>query len=367
MTDPSAKPIRNVYALILMLLAAASLALAQDSTSDSPPDQTSGQPPATTDQRPAAASAPATPKWRRFSTQNQSVPVSQQAPAGSAALGFDPQDAPQDQGQAQNQPSESSAAAPANQPSQAVPAVLTLKRGTLVTVRVDQMLSSDRNQPGDAFSGTLARPLVVDGIVVAARGQTIAGRVTDAQKAGRVKGVSRLEVRLTDLTLVDGEQAHVHSALFSKRGPTSVGRDAGAVATTTVVGAAIGSAADWGEGTAIGAGAGAAAGVIGVLLTRGRPTLIYPESLLTFRIEEPVSISTTRAPQAFLYMDPNAYDQPEAQAPPRRSPPCEGYGCPPPSYFYGPYAYPYPYYWGPGFSFYYGPRFFHGGRFRRWH
>jgi len=363
MTDASAKPIRNVYALILMLLAAASLALAQDSASNSPDDQASGQPPAATGQQPSTTPATATPGWRRFAKQNQAVPVSQQQPAGSAALGFDPQDAPQDPGPPQNPPSGAPAPAPANQPSQAVPALLTLKRGTLVTVRVDQMLSSDHNQPGDAFSGTLARPLVVDGVVVAARGQTIAGRVTDAQKAGRVKGVSRLEVRLTDLTLVDGEQTHVHSALFSKRGPTSVGRDAGAVATTTAMGAVIGSAADWDEGAAIGAGAGAAAGVIGVLLTRGRPTVIYPESMLTFRIEEPVSISTTHAPQAFLYMDPNAYDQPEAQAPPRRRPPCEGYGCPPPPYFYGPYAYPY--YWGPGFSFYYGPRFFYGGRFHR--
>lgn len=366
MNSPSAKVIRNAYSLVLVLFVACSLAWAQDSANDSPPDQTSDQQPAAAEQEPAAAPAAATPRWRRFSKQNQAVPVSQQAPAGSAAMSFDPQDAPRDSGPVPNQPADPQAAAPANPQSQAIPSVLTLKRGTLVTVRVDQMLSSDRNRPGDAFSGTLARPLVVDGIVVAARGQTIGGRVTDAQKAGRVKGVSRLEVRLTDLTLVDGTQSHLQSALVSKRGPTSVGRDAGAVATTTATGAIIGAAADWGEGAAIGAGAGAAAGVIGVLLTRGRPTLIYPESLLTFRIDAPVSISTTRAPQAFLYMDPNAYDQPEAQAPPRRRPPCEGYGCPPPSYFYGPYAYPYPYYWGPGFSFYYGPRFFHGGRFRRW-
>ncbi|HEV2494146.1 MAG TPA: hypothetical protein VG204_13855 [Terriglobia bacterium] len=355
MTSPSAKPIRNGYTLILMLLAASSLALAQDSASDSPPDQAPEQQPAATQQQPATTPATATPGWRRFSKQSQTGTATQQAPANN----FDPQNGASDPNTGPPQPDQNQSAPQ----SQAIPAVLTLKRGTLVTVRVDQMLSSDRNRSGDAFSGTLARPLVVDGIVVAARGQTIAGRVTDAQKAGRVKGVSRLEVRLTDLTLADGTQAHVQSALFSKRGPTSVGRDAGAVGTTTAAGAVIGAAADWGEGAAIGAGAGAAAGVIGVLLTRGRPTVIYPESLLTFRIEAPVSISTTRAPQAFLYMDPNAYDQPEAQAPPRRRPPCEGYGCPPPSYFYGPYGYPY---LGPGFSFFYGPRFFHGGRFRRW-
>ena len=37
-----------------------------------------------------------------------------------------------------------------------VPAKLTLKPGTFITVRLNQGLSSDRNQTGDAFSATLA-------------------------------------------------------------------------------------------------------------------------------------------------------------------------------------------------------------------
>src|SRR5690242_15704802 len=72
------------------------------------------------------------------------------------------------------------------------PPQLTIRQGTYVTVRINQPLSSDRNHPGDAFSATLAKPLVVDGVVVAERGQTIGGRVAEAQKAGRAQGVSRL-------------------------------------------------------------------------------------------------------------------------------------------------------------------------------
>ena len=41
----------------------------------------------------------------------------------------------------------------------------TIRPGTYVTVRINQPLSSDRNQPGDAFAASLARPLVVDGIM----------------------------------------------------------------------------------------------------------------------------------------------------------------------------------------------------------
>ena len=249
--------------------------------------------------------------------------------------------------------------------SRPIPPKLTIKSGTFVTVRLNQALSSDRNQPGDAFAATLIKPVVVDGVLVADRGQTVGGRVTEAKKAGRVEGVSRLAVQLADLTLADGQPVSIQTQLISRTGPTSVGRDVGAVATTTAAGAAIGAAADWGEGAAIGAGAGAIAGIIGVLLTRGHPTILYPESVLTFRIEAPVTVSTEVAPQAFRWVSPSDYERPyDMQArmgpPPRREPPC--YYCGYPYY----YSYGYPYYWGPGFGFYWGTGFY-GRGFGGWH
>jgi hypothetical protein len=242
-----------------------------------------------------------------------------------------------------------------------LPSQLTIKPGTYLTVRVNQVLSSDHNQAGDAFSASLVKPLVVDGFVVADRGQTIGGRVTEAKKAGRIEGTSRLGIELVDLSVVDGQQVPVHTQLISRNGSTSVGRDAAAIGTTTAAGAAIGAAADWGRGAAIGAGAGAAAGVLGVLLTRGTPTVITPESVLTFRVENPIAIATDKSPQAFRVVGPGDYDQPQDQPRLARRPP------PPPYYgggypYYGPYygyGYPYPY-WGPTIGFY--------GRFggRRW-
>jgi hypothetical protein len=259
---------------------------------------------------------------------------------------------------------------PADPQGYGLPPQLTIKPGTFVTVRINQWLSSDRNQAGDAFSASLARPIVVDGVVVAQRGQTVAGRVAEAQKAGRVTGVSRLGLQLTDLTLVDGQQVPVQTQLMNRRGPTSEGRDAVGIGATTAVGAAAGAAAGGGAGAGIGAGAGAVAGVIGVLLTRGRATVVYPESVLTFRLDSPVTISTDRAPQAFRYVEPNEYDRPydtEARQP--RSA-CAGYGCeppPPPPYYYGYGGYYgpgyYPYYWGSGLSLYWGPRFYYGRGF----
>src|SRR6266404_4856293 len=44
---------------------------------------------------------------------------------------------------------------------------LTLPAGTLISVRMNQPLSSDHNQPGDGFTATLQQPLVAGGYVIA--------------------------------------------------------------------------------------------------------------------------------------------------------------------------------------------------------
>jgi hypothetical protein len=239
-----------------------------------------------------------------------------------------------------------------------VPEKITIPAGAFVTVRVDQFLSSDKNKAGDSFSATLSRPLVADGLVVSRRGETIGGRVVDAKKAGRVKGVSHLQITLSTLTLADGQQIPVQTELTSITGPTSKGRDAGAIVTTTAAGAAIGGAAAWGPGAAMGAGAGLVASTIGVLVTRGHPTIIYPESQLTFRLAKPVTFSTARAPQAFVDARTLNTQRAVRQGPAPAYRGCPGaYGCapyPPPYYYYGP---DYPYFWGPSFGFFYGGGF----------
>jgi hypothetical protein len=248
-----------------------------------------------------------------------------------------------------------------------LPSTLTLPAGTYLTVRVNQFLSSDKNKPGDTFEATLAQPLVSNGYVVARRGQALGGRVVYAQKAGRVKGVSRLALELTNLPVVDGQQLKIRTQSTGEAGPTSKARDATAIGTTTGTGALIGAAANAGTGAAVGAGAGAIAGVVGVLLTRGRPTEVYPETQVTFRLAEPVTISTVQAPQAFLAVQPGDYERASNGGRPElhRRPPCAGYGCGPMPYAYGPGFYPY--YWGPSFSFWYGPRFYGRGFYgRRW-
>jgi len=241
--------------------------------------------------------------------------------------------------------------APPADPPPSFSADVKLLAGAWITVRVNQPLSSDHDQAGDAFTATLVQPLVADGIVIARRGQTVAGRVVEAQKAGRAKGTSRLGIQITEISLVDGRQVAVTTQLMERRGDTSVGRDVGAIGATTGTGAAIGAGVAGGFGAGIGAAAGFLVSTVGVLVTRGKPTVVYPEMALTFRLENPLTVSIAHS-SAFRLARREDYVQPALY--PRSPPRLIG---PPP--YYGGYYYP-AYYWGPPFVFY------GRGFYRRW-
>src|SRR3984957_6234804 len=272
-------------------------------------------------------------------------------------------------------------------PATPPPATLTIPAGTVLSVRINEYLSSDRNQVGDRVTATLQQPVVVNGYVVARRGQMLVGQVEAAQKAGRVTGTSQLGIELTDLTTADGQSRPILTELWKGSGGTSRGADAATIGGTTALGAAIGSIADWGRGAAIGAGAGAAAGIGAVLGTRGRPTVIPPETWLTFKLKEPVTVDTTQSAQSFLPVSQYDYDNygrrgsryaggyapqgPYAQAPYACGYDAPCYAAPAYGYPYGAYPYAgYPgYYYGypaVSFGYYGGYGRWGGGWGRRW-
>ena len=227
------------------------------------------------------------------------------------------------------------------QSNQAVlPQTLTLPAGTIVRVRVDEWISSDRNVTGDSFSAVLDQPIVVGGWVVARRGQAQTGRVSIVKKGGHGGGASQLGVDIPELTLVDGQQLPLQTQLFQTSAGTSHGQDAAVIGTTTGLGAVIGAIAGRGTGAAIGAGVGATAGIIGVMSTPGKPTVISPETVLSFRLQEPVTISTEKSQFAFQPVAQSDYDSRSPQGRPRMVRPD------PAAFYSGPYSYPYPYAYG---------------------
>lgn len=168
---------------------------------------------------------------------------------------------------------------------------MTLNAGALLPVRLIEGLSTERNNPGDMFTGTLEQPLIADGWVIAERGARVEGRVVSADKGGKISGVATITVELTRVHLSDGQTLSIRTENFAKRAEATHGRDAAKIGAGAAIGAAIGAIAGGGKGAAIGAGAGGAAGTADVLLTRGHAATLPSETHISFRLSVSVTVT----------------------------------------------------------------------------
>ena len=176
-------------------------------------------------------------------------------------------------------------------PAAPEPNRVTLNAGTMIPVRLVDGLSSERSLPGDAFTATLDKELVVNGFVIGERGARVEGRVVSSDRGGRVKGVSALEVELTRLHTSDGQKVAIQTDGFERRAEQSRTEDVAKVGAGAALGAVIGAIAGGGKGAAIGAGVGGGAGAGTVIATRGKPATLPSETRITFRLKSPVTIT----------------------------------------------------------------------------
>lgn len=171
------------------------------------------------------------------------------------------------------------------------PLSVVIRPGTLIQVRLGETLTTRVSHAGDKFLATLAAPLVVNGWVIAERGARAFGTVVESDKAGRVKGVAQLGVQLTRITTSDGQRIPVNTLTFSETGRTSRREDGMKVGALAGIGAAIGAIAGGGAGAGIGALAGGAAGTGDVMATRGKDAVLPSETRISFRVQQPVTIT----------------------------------------------------------------------------
>jgi predicted small lipoprotein YifL len=163
------------------------------------------------------------------------------------------------------------------------PPPITAPAGTHVVIRTSQEISTAISPVGSHFTGVLERPVEVHGVVLFARGTPVAGEVVGEKRKGEFKGQGDIAVVLTGI----GRSA-VHTSEYvlvnkgrGKRTGAFIGGGGG-------LGALIGGIAGGGKGALIGGLAGAGAGTA-ASTTGNKNVIIRPESLITFRLTEPLT------------------------------------------------------------------------------
>jgi hypothetical protein len=179
-------------------------------------------------------------------------------------------------------------------PPPPVAKTVTIPSGTLLPIRMTDTLDSKTTQANSVFHGSLVNDLVVDGMVVARAGATVVGRVVTAKDAGHFSGSSELSIELTRLDTLEHPMDVVTDA-YTKQGNGRGKNTAAKTGGGAGLGAIIGALAGGGKGAAIGAvaGGGLGAGVNGV--TRGQQVQIPTETLVSFHLQSPISVTTSRA------------------------------------------------------------------------
>ncbi len=185
------------------------------------------------------------------------------------------------------------AAAPAPAPA-AANGVVTIPAGQSMLIRMIDGVDSAKNHVGDVFHASLETDLTVGDTLVARKGTDVYGRLAEAQKSGNFSGRSELQLELTRL-VIDGHDYPVVSSDYTVQGKGQGSSTAKKVGGGAAVGAIIGAIAGGGKGAAIGAAAGGATGGAVQVLTKGAQVKVPSETLLEFRLQQPVSVTLSQS------------------------------------------------------------------------
>jgi hypothetical protein len=165
--------------------------------------------------------------------------------------------------------------------------------GTQVSVRTEESIDSAKAVEGQTFPAEVTKDVRdADGAVVIPRGANAAIVIRSASKGGHFRGTSDLVLDLASVA-IDGRQYRLETVNLSQHGREGVGKNKRTAEFTgggAALGAIIGAIAGGGKGAAIGAGSGAGAGALTQILTRGGSIKVPVESVLTFRLEQPLRV-----------------------------------------------------------------------------
>jgi hypothetical protein len=213
---------------------------------------------------------------------------------------------------------------------------LTIRPGTLFSVRTSEPLDSRRLRGGENFQAIVAQDMYQGQYLAIPRGAVLQGRVIGVKKPGAFRGDAGFALQITSITL-GGQVYPVATDTFATDTRGKGGYTAANTVGGAAIGALIGAVAGGGPGAAIGAVAGGGAGLGASAASAGPRSIMPPETLLTFHLKEPLivnPISLSEVQQLQASVTPRPIRRPR--------PPYPYYGYPPPPPPPGDY-YPYRY------------------------
>ncbi|HEX9759846.1 MAG TPA: hypothetical protein VGA40_02950 [Candidatus Acidoferrales bacterium] len=166
---------------------------------------------------------------------------------------------------------------------------VTVPLGTPLRVALDQSLTSEQHRAGDEFQATVLDPIEVNGEPAILAGSRVRGVIVDARESGRLAGVARLRLELSEVQVGD-DWYDVETSSVSYRGGDHKKRNWIIIGGSAATGTLIGALAAGGKGALIGGPVGAGAGVAAAAITGKKNIRIPAERVMTFKLTEPLTV-----------------------------------------------------------------------------
>jgi hypothetical protein len=166
---------------------------------------------------------------------------------------------------------------------------ITVPAGTRILIRTGDPIDSSKQKAGYRFSASLETNLQADNVIVARRGTPVYGVLGSASSAGKMKGSSELGLELTEI-VIKGTSYPLLTSTYEIQGKGEGSNTTKKVVGGAGLGALIGGIAGGGKGAGIGVLAGAGAGTAISATKKGQQLSIPSESLLEFRLIQPVTL-----------------------------------------------------------------------------
>jgi len=183
--------------------------------------------------------------------------------------------------------------------------------GTTLLLTLRNGISTKNAKVGDGIYLESTFPVTVEGGLAIPAGSFIEGNLARIKRPGRVSGRGELEIHLQKLILSNGYTVPLSGALESAdsdeeqtvagkegtlKAPGGILHDAATIITTTHTGAFLGLLSLRPKGVVIGTGAGAAAGIAAVLLTRGPDVRLAPGTSVEVVLRRPIVLDKEKIP-----------------------------------------------------------------------
>lgn len=178
---------------------------------------------------------------------------------------------------------------------------MVVAKGTVIPVELLNKLSTKNIKEGDNVYARTIFPITINNEIAIPVGTNVQGKIKQAERAGKVKGVASLTLSFEVMILPNGVTLPIYGSLGGSdeghregentvKGDSTKGKDAGDVAKAGAVGGIGGAIFRGRKGAAVGGGLGAGAALAGVLLTRGADLELPKGTELEVVLDEPLEL-----------------------------------------------------------------------------